>query len=612
MTFAFPWALWGLLAIPLLIAIYFFRRRFRPRTVSALFLWQAPRIRTGGGRKVSRLESSILLILEIIMAALLAMAAAGPGCRAQINIHNATFILDDSASMAAKSSGDKSPKEKASEKITEYLNAHRPFSCNIILTGFQPKLLAGTIDNIKDVKESLKKWKPQKPLHGYLGAFRLARQISGKDGKIIFCTDHAPPENKDGKPEAPEDVEWLAFGIPLDNAAITAASRNQKTVEGKEEIFLIVRNFGKKEKNIIVKCSLNNKEKTKIAEKKLKLAPGSYEKISFEIKNIVKGAILVEIESEKDCLNIDNNAILAPESNVRARIMTDIKDKTLNRTIKAALSALGKEILMTTKRPHIIISDNEQTLKSLSEKHPEAWTAQFSPAASNKKDIRINIGPFVIAKHDKICKEVYLKGTRWASSKDAFSIKGLLPLISCQGAFLLSEKPQLHENSPRHFYFSFVPLHSNIQKTPAWPILIHNLIEARLDSLPGFNKKNFRAGEQAKGNFFKSKEIKLIPSGGSPEGSKIFNGGNFVFSSSVPALFKTVSDGKVDDDIVFNFLSPEESDLSGCCAGIWSGSKKSKGILKAAWRDEAWIFLLIALGLGVLHAFFTRKLEARL
>jgi hypothetical protein len=613
MTFAFPWALWGLLAIPFLIAIYFFRRRFRPRTVSALFLWQAPRIRTGGGRKLSKIESSILLLLEIIMAALLALAAAGPGCRAQINIHNVTFILDDSASMAAKLPDKKSPKEKASEKIINYLEDHKPFSCNIILSGFQPKLLAGTVNNTKDVEEALKKWTPEKPVHGFLSAFRLARQISGKNGKIIFCTDHAPPKNKSGKEDAPDNMEWLAFGSPLENIAIISAARTQKLIENKEEIFLIVNNFGKEAKEASIKCFIQDKGKRKLSEKKLNLSPGSSEKISFELNKISNGPIYLELESDKDTSKIDNKAILLPETKIKTRVMCQIKDKRLDKLVRSALLALGKKILLVQKRPNIIISDEPDDMQKLAKEFPGAWTVQFAPEALDKDKIKINIGPFVLARNNKICKGAHLRGSRWASYKDAFPTNGLIPLISSKGTYLLSEKPQPHENSPRHLYISFVPRHSNIQKTPAWPILIHNLIDARAQSFPGFQKKNFHAGEQANANFYKSKEIKLEPIGGKTEDSKKFNGGVFSFSSSIPAFFKIISDGKAEDEIAFNFLSSEESDLSDLKSGSWKGADESKGgSLKAAWRDEAWIFLLAALGFGILHAFYARRLEARL
>jgi hypothetical protein len=280
--------------------------------------------------------------------------------------------------------------------------------------------------------------------------------------------------------------------------------------------------------------------------------------------------------------------------------------------MSAALSALGNKILLVKDRPHIIISDDPEKLKELSKKYPKAWTAQFSQTLPNKKELLINIGPFVIAKHNKLCKGVYLKGSRWASPQNAFPVKELMPLISCKGNFLLSEKVSVRENGPRHFYFSFEPRHSNIQKTDAWPILIHNLTELRTESFPGFNKRNFRTGEQAKGNFFNSKEVKLTPVNGKVENSKKFNGGNFIFSSSVPIFLKISSDEKDEGKIAFNFLSPEESDLSSGATGNWSGEEKGKGIIKAAWRDEAWMFLLAALGFGVLHAFFARKLEARL
>ena len=55
MTFAAPLGLLALLAIPAIVAIHLFRRRFPVRPVAGLFLWQIGRQTPEAGRTIDRL-----------------------------------------------------------------------------------------------------------------------------------------------------------------------------------------------------------------------------------------------------------------------------------------------------------------------------------------------------------------------------------------------------------------------------------------------------------------------------------------------------------------------------------------------------------------------------
>ena len=61
---ATPPALLALLAIPVLLALYWLRQRFEPRQVSSLFLWQGAERAHLGGRRIRRLETPPELLLE--------------------------------------------------------------------------------------------------------------------------------------------------------------------------------------------------------------------------------------------------------------------------------------------------------------------------------------------------------------------------------------------------------------------------------------------------------------------------------------------------------------------------------------------------------------------
>jgi hypothetical protein len=76
-TLTAPIGLVALLAIPAIVAIHLFRRRFPVRPVAGLFLWQLSRRTPEGGGRMTRLPITTSLILECLAALALALILAG-------------------------------------------------------------------------------------------------------------------------------------------------------------------------------------------------------------------------------------------------------------------------------------------------------------------------------------------------------------------------------------------------------------------------------------------------------------------------------------------------------------------------------------------------------
>ena len=72
--FTTPLAFWGLLALPVLIGIYWLRTRHRRYPVSSLMLWLDPQESRRGGTRIDRLITPLLFFLELLTLALLVLA----------------------------------------------------------------------------------------------------------------------------------------------------------------------------------------------------------------------------------------------------------------------------------------------------------------------------------------------------------------------------------------------------------------------------------------------------------------------------------------------------------------------------------------------------------
>ncbi len=103
MTFATPLALLGLLSLPVIFVLHMMRSRSRSYTVSSLSLWSFldPQVR---GARARRIPLTWLLLLDLLIAALLAVALANPQIevtRRGEEARHTIVLLDVSTSMAA-------------------------------------------------------------------------------------------------------------------------------------------------------------------------------------------------------------------------------------------------------------------------------------------------------------------------------------------------------------------------------------------------------------------------------------------------------------------------------------------------------------------------------
>src|SRR5215470_17076747 len=138
--FLYPLAFIGLAAVPALVGIYLLRNRFRRHVVSSLMLWLDTREAREGGRRLRRLQTPLLLMLELLAILLLVFAASDPQMRLTTGTRPLVVVLDDSFSMLA-GGGDSSPREWARKALAEELRRQNPYSTRLVLAGDRPQVL---------------------------------------------------------------------------------------------------------------------------------------------------------------------------------------------------------------------------------------------------------------------------------------------------------------------------------------------------------------------------------------------------------------------------------------------------------------------------------------
>jgi hypothetical protein len=297
--FAEPLGLLALLAVPAVLALHWFRRRFRPREVSALFLWQSEAPAALAGRRRERLMNSPSLWLELAAALLLALAFAGPPATARAE--HLVVVLDGSASMDAVAGGE-SARERARVILSETIDElPRGSRATLIESGSRPRVLAGPAAFTAEALQRLETWRPSGTRHDLGPALALALELAA-EGAITVVTDRFEPQ------AFLPQVEVIALGRPADNLAITHAARSRELAGSvaRDSAFLTVSSFAHAPRRAALVLESDGR---RLLEREIDLAPGERLQLSFDLS---PDTGLVEARLSSDALAIDDRAWLAP------------------------------------------------------------------------------------------------------------------------------------------------------------------------------------------------------------------------------------------------------------------------------------------------------------
>ena len=220
MFFANPWGLLGLLALPAIMIIHLYHRRFPPRVVAGLHLWGAESRVPVAGRKRERLPVSRSLIFELLAALLLTLVLAQPRFGDLDAVRHFIAVIDGSASMSAVGSDGFSASDRALSDLKTRLDAApRGSRVTIVSTGRRPVLLAGPAVDWATAVDGVGDWQPTAPEHDVFPALDMASQLADGGGEVLYYSDRLPGDEL----PVPDQTTVIAVGESLGNLAITAA-----------------------------------------------------------------------------------------------------------------------------------------------------------------------------------------------------------------------------------------------------------------------------------------------------------------------------------------------------------------------------------------------------
>jgi len=478
--FATPLGLLALAAVPVVVALHLFRRRFEPRAVAALFLWRTEDAVPLAGRKREPLRTNASFWCEVAAALFLALAIAGPraGCIATRGEH-LVVVLDSSASLGAVTDGESARDRAAALVAARIAGLPRGSRVTLVASGPRPRLLAGPAAFPAEAEERLGAWQPLATTHDLVDSVALAAQFAGT-GSVLLVTDHYRPE------VWPQELELVSVGRPVDNWGITHGARaREPDADGRERerVFVTVTSFASVARGQAVRLTAGD---ATLAEQRVSLAPGASTQLAFDVP---PDTGRVEVRLEPDALALDGVLRLVPPP-----LRTLALASTLELSELQALGlAAGDEGIRRWLDlvPHAVAAPSAAAahlvLGRAEADGPLAWSLVLPALAEPRRDL---IGPFLADRANRLLEGTTFEGSVWSIDPEL-----VLPGVALVSAGNLPILTEQRRGTRRSWFLNFDAQRSSLVRSPDWPILLLNLAEARRATLPGPERTNLVLGE---------------------------------------------------------------------------------------------------------------------
>lgn len=338
MTWDYPVLLTAAVSLPVIVLLHLLVRRRKTLTVPSLMLWE--RLLENERRSVTfqRLIADLLLILQLLAAALLVLALAGPrpaGGTGRIT-GPTVLVLDVSAGMSAVGEDGRTRFDLAVEKATEMVRNKSAGAEVMILTGGAEALsLTGFTRSRADLLASLKNLEatdePGNPRSLLRSAEALASGRSG--GRVLFITDGAFDNGPVGGVIAGSDIanNVIAGGLTeiikvgshteVENVGITVFAVRGFSGGGRE-LLVTVENFGNEARQVRLSVLVEDWE---LLGEFLLLSPGGRETRTISWYDPLAGRVSAGLTGENpDALASDDTAyaVLSPVGRIRTALIT--------------------------------------------------------------------------------------------------------------------------------------------------------------------------------------------------------------------------------------------------------------------------------------------------
>lgn len=567
MRLLYPAALFFLISIPIIIAMYILKQKFEERKVSSLYLWEQVLKDIDVNTPWQKLKSSLPLILQIILALLLTLAITDPFLLIKgRGEQNVIIVLDNTGSMNAVFE-DTTKLEEGKKRAEKVIRSLKPGSrITIISSGRKPKLELNASGSKEDALDKLKSIKPSNASGNIEDSLSLVKSMSKQYElyRAVFFTD---------KEVDLKDIEGevQALNYTLGNVSLDYISHSKE----EDSIKTIVRINNRSNESQKREIALYAEDKL-FTLKEVGLKPKETKTVYFEdIPSNIK-YMHAEI-GEKDSLNEDNVIYDVVKSTDSQKVLL-VSEK--NVFIEKVLSSINSiELYKTNSVDNIMDKYDLYIFDGVSpEELPEYGAALFINPPENIRDFNVKgsvdggfgkvltspVTKYVEKAHFAVSKAKNIEVPYWGST--------FLNINNTSAGFIGEDKGRKIGVLAFDLHNSDFPLISE------FPIFIHNLV-SYLTNIDFQGQSSYTCGDEITVNPLGTAERMTMESpSGSKENIEVkypirpYENTNDV---GIYKLTQTSKEGETESLFAINFPSEKESNIDTEAKSVISTSGES-------------------------------------
>jgi hypothetical protein len=485
MTFLLPLAGLALLALPAIVLLYFLKVRRPEVRVSTLMLWRPFVADRQANAPWQRLRPSLLLLLQLLAALLIALGLMRPGVIGAAGVDSTTVVMiDASPSMEAT---DVSPSRfgAAVDRARSLAGQLAPGQqMAVILLGDHAQLLAAPTGDAALIRSALDRAHPAGTAGDFGEGVSLANSIlTGRaGGSIILLSDgHSRPPTSPPRVVAP--LTYVSIGTTGENAAIETISRSAGG-----SVFLRLANYGRSARDLKVEMRTDGRLADVLP---VKLEGNTTTDLTWTRLPATTQVLEAKLTPD-DALALDDTAwLVVAKPPAHTVLLVTSGNGFMERALK-----LRPGLNVTTVKPgdyrpgryDLYVFDGFVPPGKLPEPAllidpaaglgPLPLGGQIDPGAVSPTDVR-----------DPLLAGVSLKDVHVQSAGSVKATAGWRTVISAATDPLLLVK----EGDPRGALLTFDLHHSDLPLRAAFPILVQNLLGYLLPG--GFENQVFAPGQ---------------------------------------------------------------------------------------------------------------------
>jgi len=239
-----PLALIGLLSVPIIVAFYMLRLRRPERPVSSTYLWQQLVRDVEANAPWQRLRRSLLLLLQLLLAVLLAFVVARPFAEHPAGLaRDLVMVIDASASMSAT---DVFPDRLTAAKraaIDQLANVPSDGRVSVVAAGDTARVVSNEATDRGRIARAIESIEASTSPSDLTDALKLAGKLAqrARGAEILVVTDDAGSTVPEVTLDVP--VRVVPIGRARDNQAIAALAVRADPTGLKRTLFASVANY---------------------------------------------------------------------------------------------------------------------------------------------------------------------------------------------------------------------------------------------------------------------------------------------------------------------------------------------------------------------------------